>query len=70
MENRLIQQIYSDGTNYYIPYQYQYQYQYQKDLFNKFKKQIFRNILNLNKYNPDNLEEEDDILFFYRDIKP
>ena len=44
--------------------------QYQKDLFNKFKKQIFRNILNLNKYNPDNLEEEDDTLFFYRDIKP
>ena len=45
-------------------------YQYQKDLF-KFKKQIFRNILNLNKYNPDNLkEEEDDTLFFYRDIKP
>ena len=45
-------------------------YQYQKDLFNKFKKQIYRNILNLNKYNPDNLEEEDDTLFFYRDIKP
>lgn len=31
--------------------------------------QIFRNILNLNKYNPDNLEEEDDPPFFWRDIK-
>lgn len=39
------------------------------DLLFKFKKQIFRNILNLNKYNPDNLEEEDNTPFFWRDIK-
>lgn len=46
-----------------------YHYQKDLDLIKKLKKQIFKNILNLNKYNPDNLEEEDDPPFFWRDIK-
>lgn len=41
----------------------------ERNAISSLKYQIFRNILNLNKYNPDNLEKEDNTPFFWRDIK-